>query len=177
MEVEDAVSTLRPLGSLPTWDGGDSRDGRSRRRRISVRAPRRPLRKISAVRSHQGPPRIGDPVPIRGTCFPLGGHPLPRKPSETGTGQLGTRLAPSNGHRSVEWLTRKGAVHVGLVGFQHRALRSWVRGHGSRSEDALAAPCVREPLACTTTATAEPSIQRDGRGGFNEGDSSALGGP
>jgi len=56
--------------------------------RISVRAPRRPLRKVSAVRSHQGPPRIGDPLPIRGNCFPLGRSPCRVSPYEIGRPSL-----------------------------------------------------------------------------------------
>jgi hypothetical protein len=50
--------------------------------RISVRAPRGPLRKVSAVRSHHGPPRIGDPLPIRGNCFPLVRRPCRVSPYE-----------------------------------------------------------------------------------------------
>ena len=111
----------------------------------SLRAPGRPLREFSIIRIK--PAQVGDPLPIRGNCFPLRGHPLPPKPSETRTGQLGTRLAPSNRHRSVEWLTRKGAPHVVRAGLQHRALRPRVRGHGSRSGDALATTRVRETLA------------------------------
>jgi hypothetical protein len=125
-----------------------SRDRRSwRRPKIYSRTPASVQNGCGSSRA-SSPSRIGEhPLPIRGNCFPLGGHPLPRKPSETGTDQLGTRFAPFNRHRCVEWLTRQGAGHVVRAGFQHRALRSWVRGHGSRSEDALATTRVRETLA------------------------------
>jgi hypothetical protein len=132
------------------------------------------LRESSAVQVTVAP--IGGPVTHTRQLLPAGPHLLPRKPSETGTGQLGTRLAASNQHRSVDWLTRTGAIHVLRAGLHHRALPPRVRGHGSRSGDAVAATRVREPLACTTTATADPSTQRDGRAAFNEGDSSAAGG-
>ena len=113
--------------------------------RISVRAPRRPLRKVSAVRSHHGPPRIGDPLPIRGNCFPLGRSPCRVSPYEIGRPNLERGLLIDI--RSAGWLTRKGAAHVPRAGLHHRALLCRVRPHGSRSGDALAATLGREPLA------------------------------
>jgi hypothetical protein len=74
--------------SLPAWDGGDSRDGRSRRRRISVRAPRRPLRKVSAVRSHPGPPELGTWYPSAAIASRWAVPPCRASPQKLGRASL-----------------------------------------------------------------------------------------